>query len=609
MKRKYIYKIFAFLVTASVIFASCTRETANVKLDPILSTSKTLNITSNSATVVGFVVAEGDGFIEKGVCYNTATDPSISDSKTVYSDENNVKATYNVTLTELDYATTYYARAYATSNTGTIYGEEVTFTTLPVVPTLTTADITDITGNSASGGGNVTVSGGADVTARGICFGTNQSPTIADTYTSDGDGLGEFVSSLAGLKGNTTYYVRSYATNSAGTGYGPEVSFTTLIDLPTVTTAAVTEITKTSAVSGGNVTDDGGDDITARGIVWSTSADPTILNNIIDGGTGVGEFVSNLTGLTVNTTYHVRAFATNSAGTAYGEDIQFNTLADITKLWVVGAYNGWDNSDNALYIESTATNNGDAEGYVYLTGNQFKLTTDHSWSDPATFGDDGTNTGKLTNPGNNITVALDGYYFIQANIGSMTYSNTLTTWGIIGDATIGGWVIQTDMDYNATTKTFSLVSHLTADGHSFKFRGTPDWAINYGSDNNDGTLQAGGGNIPVDVESDYAITLDLSHPNEYTFSAYRWGLIGDATPGGWNDDTNMTWDATNNVFTITLDLVSGSFKFRANDGWDVNYGGDLNALTPGGDNIAIGTDGNYTITFDPWGLTATVIQN
>jgi len=609
MKRKYIYKIFAFLVTTSVIFASCTRETANVKLDPILTTSKTLNITSNSATVVGFVVAEGDGFIEKGVCYNTATDPTISDSKTVYSDENNVKATYNVTLTDLDYATTYYARAYATSNAGTIYGEEVSFTTLPVVPTLTTATITNITGNSASGGGNVTISGGADVTARGICFSTNQIPTIADTYTSDGDGLGEFVSTLAELKGNTTYYVRAYATNSAGTGYGPEVSFTTLIDLPTVTTAAVTEITKTSAVSGGNVTDDGGDDITARGIVWSTSADPTILNNIIDGGTGVGEFVSDLTGLTLNTTYHVRAFATNSAGTAYGEDIQFNTLADITKLWVVGAYNGWDNSDNALYIESTATNNGDAEGYVYLTGNEFKLTTDHSWSDPATFGDDGTNTGKLTNPGNNIAVAADGYYFIQANIGSMTYSTTLTTWGIIGDATVGGWGTQTDMDYSATDKTFSIVSHLTADGHFFKFRGTADWAINYGSDNNDGTLQAGGGNIPVDVESDYAITLDLSHPNEYTYSAYRWGLIGDATPGGWTDDTNMTWDATNNVFTITLDLVSGSFKFRANDGWDVNYGGDLNALTPGGDNIAIGTDGNYTITFDPWGLTATVNQN
>jgi hypothetical protein len=123
-------------------------------------------------------------------------------------------------------------------------------------------------------------------------------------------------------------------------------------------------------------------------------------------------------------------------------------------------------------------------------------------------------------------------------------------------------------------------------------------------------LNAGGANIAVDVESDYAITLDLSHPNEYTYSLNRWGLIGDATPGGWGDDTNMTWDATNNVFTVTLDLVSsGSFKFRANDGWDVNYGGDLNALTAGGANITIDSDGNYTITFDPWNLVATVTKN
>jgi hypothetical protein len=143
-----------------------------------------------------------------------------------------------------------------------------------------------------------------------------------------------------------------------------------------------------------------------------------------------------------------------------------------------------------------------------------------------------------------------------------------------------------------------------------KFRANHDWGLNYGSDDADGTLSAGGGNIPVDVESDYSVTLDLSHPNEYTYSFNRWGLIGDATPGGWSDDTNMTWDATNNVFTVTLDLVSsGSFKFRANDDWAINYGGDLNALSPGGDNVTLDSDGNYTVTFDPWGLTATVTKN
>lgn len=606
MKNRTIYRFMAFLFAASFIFTSCTKKAEDVKLDPSLSTSQTINITSASATVIGFVIAEGNGFTEKGVCYNTATNPTIENNKVVYSDDKST-ATFNVALSGLDYATLYYARAYATGASGTVYGEEVTFTTLPVVPMLSTADITDITGNSASGGGNVTGSGGADVTARGICYSVNEIPTIADSKTVDADGLGEFTSALTGLLGNTMYYVRAYATNSAGTGYGPQVSFTTSVDLPQVSTASAYDITKVSAVSGGDVTYDGGGDITARGIVWSLVTDPTLDDNVIDGGTGTGEFVSNIENLESNTNYHVRAYATNSAGTSYGEDVLFKTLADITKMWVVGSYNGWDNSDNAQYIESTVTGDGTAEGYVYITGNEFKLVTDHSWSDGATFGDDGS--GNLTNPGNNISVAEDGYYLIKANLGTMTYSATKTVWGIIGDATAGGWGAQTNMTYNATDLTFNLVSHMTS-GASYKFRGTDDWSINYGSDNNDGNLNAGGANIPVDVESDYSITLDLSHPNAYTYSANRWGLIGDATPGGWSDDTNMTWDATNGVFTITLDLVSsGSFKIRANDDWAINYGGDLNALEAGGANIGIDSDGNYTVTFDPWGLTATVTKN
>ncbi|MFY9150762.1 MAG: SusF/SusE family outer membrane protein [Prolixibacteraceae bacterium] len=604
MKRKSLYKILAVLVSATFLFAACTKDTADVKLDQTIKTSQLLNVTSNAATVVGYVIAEGEGFNEKGVCYNTSTVPTIDNKKVAYTGQTKT-ATFNVTLTGLTYATKYFARAYATGATGTVYGEEYSFTTLPVVPILTTAAITAITGNSATAGGNVTGNGGADVTARGVCFGLNPAPTIADGKTTDDKGTGEFVSSISGLKGNTTYYVRAYATNSAGTGYGPEVSFKTLIDLPKVTTAAVTGTTKVSAISGGNVTDEGGGTVTARGIVWGTAANPTITDQKVESGAGAGEFVGNLSGLTSSTVYHVRAFATNSAGTAYGPDVQFTTLADVTKLWVVGSYNGWDNSDKAKYIISTVTSNGEAEGYVFLTSGGFKLVTDHSWSDAATFGDNGS--GKLTNPGSDIQVPADGYYLIKANLGTMTYSITLTTWGIIGDATAGGWGDQTNMTYNSTSQTFYLVSHLSSTG-SFKFRGTSDWGINYGSELADGKLVKDGPNIPVPVESDYSITLDLSHPTLYTYKAYRWGLIGDAA-GSWSDDQNMSWDTANKVFKITVDLVVGSVKFRANDDWAVNYGGDLNALTQDGANIAIGTAGNYTITFSPTTLKATITKN
>jgi hypothetical protein len=287
MKMKSIFKMMMLPVAAAVLLAGCTKETSDVRLDPKLATAKVSGITSNSATIMGFVVAQGDGFTEKGVCYDIAANPTTAKSKTVYTGSLTT-ASFNVTLTGLNYATPYFARAYATGPTGTLYGEELTFTTLPVVPTVTTLAVTGITGNSAKSGGTVTVSGGADVTARGVCWSLTDPPTIAGSKTTNGTGLGAFTSDLTGLLGNKTYYVRAYATNSAGTGYGPSVSFKTNIDLPVVTTTAVTDITKTSAKSGGNVNYDGGGTLTGRRLVWRTEPAPDMTDNVIEDGNVTG---------------------------------------------------------------------------------------------------------------------------------------------------------------------------------------------------------------------------------------------------------------------------------------------------------------------------------
>jgi len=485
---------------------------------------------------------------------------------------------------------------------------------LPVVPTLTTAAITAITGNSAGGGGNVTVTGGAEVTVRGICFGLTNTPTIADSKTTDGKGAGAFVSALTGLKGNMTYYVRAYATNSAGTGYGPAVTFKTLIDIPAVTTAEISGVTKVAAVSGGEVTYDGGGTVTARGLVWGMSSNPTLTDTKIAGGAGLGAFVSNLTGLAKFTTYHVRAYATNSAGTAYGANVQFTTLADILTWYIPGDYVAasypgstladWS-PDKSPMVISTIANPDKLEGYVYMSKstNEWKFASQPNW--------DGTNygegsAGKLDANGGNFKSPA-GYYQIKADATNMTYTAIATNWGVIGSGSPKGWDDETPLAYDPTSRTWRGVLHLTA--AEIKFRANHNWDFNYGSSTKDAKLNAGGDNIAVAVESDYSIVLDLSKPNAYTYSANRWGVIGDATPGGWDNDTNMTWDATNKVLKITLDLKVGAFKFRANDEWTINYGGNLNALTKDGDNIAITTAGNYTLTFNPWTLVATVKKN
>ena len=192
---------------------------------------------------------------------------------------------------------------------------------------ITTKEVTNIKATTATCGGNVTSDGNSTVTARGVCWSTSPNPTINDNKTTDGSGTGSYTSNLTNLSDNTTYYVRAYATNEKGTSYGEEKSFATLKKvLPTVTTNAVTNIKATTATCGGYVSSDGNSTVTSRGICWSTSQNPTINDNKTTDGSGTGSYTSNISNLTPNTTYYVRAYATNEKGTSYGEEKSFTTL-------------------------------------------------------------------------------------------------------------------------------------------------------------------------------------------------------------------------------------------------------------------------------------------
>ncbi len=195
------------------------------------------------------------------------------------------------------------------------------------LPMVTTTSIGNVIQTSATGGGSITYNGGDPGITGGVCWSTSLNPTTANSHTFDGSELGMFVSKLTGLASNTTYYYRAYATNCIGTKYGNELSFTTLMPIvPAVTTTAVTNISQTMANSGGNVTFDGGEVVTDRGVCWSTSSTPTVANSHTTEGGGTGVFASNISGLTPGTQYNVRAYATNSIGTAYGNGLTFTTI-------------------------------------------------------------------------------------------------------------------------------------------------------------------------------------------------------------------------------------------------------------------------------------------
>ena len=194
-------------------------------------------------------------------------------------------------------------------------------------PTVTTKSVGEVTETTAKVVGQVTADGGAEVTERGVCWNTECAPEVIDYRTVDGTGIGIFNSNISDLVPNTQYYVRAYATNEKGVSYGEELTFTTKkeIELPEVKTAEVEDITEREAVSGGEVISDGGAEVTARGICWSTKQNPTIEDNKTTDGSGVGIFTSNLSNLERNTTYYVRAYATNEVGTSYGEEVTFTT--------------------------------------------------------------------------------------------------------------------------------------------------------------------------------------------------------------------------------------------------------------------------------------------
>lgn len=290
---------------------------------PTVTTSEISDITYISAKCGGNVTNNG-GFnvTARGICWNTLGSPDLDDQHTTNGNGNGV---FTSNMTGLDIATTYYVRAYATNQQGTVYGVEKSFTTPSGMVSITLGEIANITAQSATCNVTINDDGGVPISQRGICWSTTQYPTVDGQRSDMGMGSGNFTMTITGLQVSTTYYVRAYAINQAGIHYSSQRSFTTTSGMPTVTTADVTNVAATSASTGGNVTGNGGFNVTARGVCWNTTGNPDLNDAHTTNGNGNGTFTSNMTNLNVNTTYHVRAYATNSIGTVYGNQVSFTT--------------------------------------------------------------------------------------------------------------------------------------------------------------------------------------------------------------------------------------------------------------------------------------------
>jgi hypothetical protein len=295
----------------------------------------------------------GSPVIQRGVCWSIAPNPTIANN---FTSNGTGIGSYTSTITPLLPSTTYYVRAYATNANGTSYGNQVVFTTSVAsaggnLPTITTSPIVYLDSLSAFSGGNITADGGLAVTARGVCWAIGTTPTINNSHTIDGAGGGSFNSRVFNLLPNTSYFVRAYATNAAGTVYGITFSFTTK-GFATVKTDSVSTIYASDAKVHGNVISDGGSAVSERGICWSTSPNPTIANNkvapflSIYSLSGIGAYYSLVTSLPANTTIYFKAYAGNGIGYAYGNELVATTKNGIPTIIA-------DSVTNIRVIEAT----------------------------------------------------------------------------------------------------------------------------------------------------------------------------------------------------------------------------------------------------------------
>jgi uncharacterized protein (TIGR02145 family) len=227
-KRNYCICLFKGSLLIILVFLIYSCDKLDIKRVTKVRTGSITNLTSNSCTVEGIIIDKGEKSIEEhGHCWSETQNPSTRDS-TTHLGYRNSTGIFTSNLTGLSANTTYYIKAYFLNNTDTVYGNEASLITNPGLPSLTTSPITSITETTATSGGKITKNGGTPVTARGVCWSTSQNPTIANGKSDDGNGTGDFESNLSGLVIATNYYIRAYATNSAGTAYGNQVSFASL---------------------------------------------------------------------------------------------------------------------------------------------------------------------------------------------------------------------------------------------------------------------------------------------------------------------------------------------------------------------------------------------
>ncbi|MES2731071.1 MAG: hypothetical protein V4714_04955 [Bacteroidota bacterium] len=405
---------------------------------PTVTTNEVENITLSSANSKSQIMADGQSPITAyGICYSDVnSNPGLSDKAVITGTavDGTFPFAFAQALEGLAANKTYYVRAFATNSLGTAFGTTKTFKTTTVstsAPIVQTDNVQNVTINSASVDATISAKGSADITRYGICFSnSNQNPTISDPLVVVGTTSPNalpfiFAGNLTGLTAGTTYYVRSFATNSIGTSYGVMRSFRTSLVVVTpasVQTNAVlsASINTTTAQVSGIMTAKGTANITQYGFCYSGSnANPTTTDAVlVAGNTSPSsfpfDFSGTLAGLTAGSAYYVRAYAVSSAGISYGISMAFRTVAATNTPPGVQTVNVSNISFTSAQVLGNLTSRGTADiteyGIAYSTTNANPTTADSK----VVVGNSSSGSFPVGFTGNLIRLVANTFYYVRA---------------------------------------------------------------------------------------------------------------------------------------------------------------------------------------------------
>jgi uncharacterized protein (TIGR02145 family) len=442
---------------------------------------------------------------------------------------------------------------------------------------VTTGTVSNILTTSADVSGEI-LDLGEGATQHGHCYSTSTNPTVTGTKTEKGiPSIGNYTSTLAGLQANTKYYVKAYISRGANVIYGSEISFITASDAPPVlTTTVVSSVTKTTAVSGGNITSEGGTPVTARGVCWSLATSPTIsLTTKTSDGSGTGSFSSSLTGLTAGTKYYVRAYATNSGNTAYGSELNFTTSSDVATPPIVTTAEVTSITATSAICGGNVTSEGGSSVTIkgVCWGTSANPTTSNFHTDNGTGpGSYVSNLGGL-NPGTEYHVRAYATNASGTSYGSNEY--TFTTLCIAPSAT-------TNAASGVSSSAATLNGTVNANGFSTTV------SFEYGINTIYGTVVAATpGSVTGNSNTAVSMVISSLSPNTLYHYRVKTSNCGGAIDG--NDQTFLTSTVPGapTIGTATKGNAQATITFTA-------------PASDGGSAIT-----GYTATSNPGGLTGT----